>query len=61
MSTVRVTNPCVVVLGGLPTPLRLDEPFDSDDEVVRQFPHAFAIDNVEAATANPGERRNVRR
>lgn len=64
MSTVRVINPGVVLLNGMPTALKLDEPYDSTDEVVRLFPDMFAADNsggVEQATAAPGERRQVRR
>ena len=58
MSTVRVTKPCVVTLNGVPTVLRPDEQYDSSDQVVREFPWAFGMDNTESATARPGERRN---
>ena len=63
MSVVRVVKPCVVVPDGtlIPVALRLHEPFDSDDPVVRQFGWAFESDEVEQATAVPGERRNVTR
>lgn len=60
MPTVRVTKPCVVTVSGVPTALRENEPYDSDDQVVREFPWAFRSD-VEQATAAPGERRNARR
>jgi hypothetical protein len=66
MATVHVTNPGVVTIGSNPIPisLRLGETFDSDDEVVRLFPHMFeraSRSSVEQATAAPGEQRNVRR
>lgn len=61
MAVVRVTKACVVTVNGIPQALRENEPFDSDDQVVREFPWAFGFDNVEEATAAPGERRNVRR
>jgi hypothetical protein len=61
MSKVRVIESCVVTVDGLPFPLQVDAPYDSDDDIVRQFPWAFGLDNVEAATAAPGEKRNARR
>lgn len=76
MSTLRVIKSCVVTPIVIdengnpakfvsPISLRADEPYDSDDPIVQQFPWAFAPDNaaatVEEASARPGERRNVTR
>lgn len=64
MATVRVTNPCVVQDPSLPgqmVTLKLDLPFDDDDPIVRAYPWAFEQDNIESATAAPGEKRTVRR
>lgn len=64
MTTVRVTNPAVVQHPELPgetLALKMDQPYDSDDPIVRTYPWAFAQDNVEQATAGPGEKRTVRR
>ena len=62
MPTVRVRESCVVSHDGMPTPLRKGHPYDTSDPIVREFPWAFEADNdIEAATAQPGERRNVRR
>lgn len=60
MSIVRVAQSCVVTVNGIPTVLRENDPYDSSDQVVREFPWAFRSD-VEEATAAPGERRNTRR
>lgn len=61
MAIVRVIKPCVVTHDGIPTALRLHEPYDSNDPIVREFGWAFESDEIEQATAAPGERRNVRR
>lgn len=60
MSIVRVTKPSVVTVNGVPVVLRENDPYDSDDPVVREHPWAFQSD-VEQATSAPGERRNARR
>lgn len=46
---------------GMPTVVYAGQPFSDDDELVREFPWAFEGDEVERATAAPGERRTVRR
>lgn len=63
MAIVRVIKPCIVSpTGGSTRVLHLDEPFPSDHPIVAQFPWAFRSDNdVEEATARPGERRTTRR
>jgi len=65
MSTVRVLEPFVAIVDGVPASFKAGEAFDSDDPIVARFPGSFAADNlagdVEQATAAPGERRNVRR
>jgi len=41
-----------------------EEPYDDDDaftrRLIERFPGFFYADNVEQATASPGEKRNVR-
>lgn len=59
MPTVRVRESCVVHMDGAPLVLRKDEPFDTRDPVVREFPDFFVSD-VEQATAAPGEKRSRR-
>lgn len=46
-------GPLIVVAAG--------QPFDSDDPLVRMHEWLFESDEVESATANPGERRSTRR
>ena len=38
-----------------------DQAFDSDDPVVKEYPWLFTQDNIEQATAAPGEKRNTSR
>jgi len=40
--------------------LKPGDPYDSRDPLVRAYPWAFAADNIETATAAPGERRSTR-
>ena len=64
MSTVRVIESCVLAFNGEATPLRQGAAYESDDPIVLAFPDVFRRDNdddVEAAVANPGQRRNTRR
>lgn len=61
MATVRANQSIVVVLNGSPQAVRDGDRYDSKDQVVREFPWLFVDNTVEAATAAPGERRNVRR
>jgi len=58
MPQVRVIKECVVTVNGIPTPLRLNDSYDSNDQVVQEHKWAFAPDGVERATARPGEQRN---
>lgn len=60
MSMVRVKESCIVHFQGMPVVLKADEPHDTSEPIVREFPFMFAAD-VEEATARPGERRNARR
>lgn len=60
MATVRVSKPAVVTINGIPTALVMNEPYDDDDPIVREFPWAFESD-IEQATAAPGEKRTTRR
>lgn len=58
MRTVRVTERAVVTTSdGITHSLKTDAKYSSDDLVVKEFGWAFASDNVEQATAGPGERR----
>lgn len=62
MAIVRVTNPAAVqnpVLPGQMVALKLNQAYDESDPIVRAYPWAFAQDNVESATAAPGEKRNT--
>ncbi len=61
MSIVRVTNPAVVFHAGGLVSLRLGEQYQHDDAIVKAHPSCFGSDNVESASAEPGERRNARR
>lgn len=61
MSVVRVINPAVVYHDGGLVSLRKDDQYQDDDSIVRAHPDCFGVDNVESATAAPGERRNARR
>ena len=60
MSVVRVTNPGIVIHDGGLVSLRLGDKYQHDDSIVRAHPSCFGSDNVESATAAPGERRNAR-
>ncbi len=60
MAIVRVIEAVVVTIDGVPTPLKANDPYDSNDPIVREFGWAFESD-LEEATARPGERRNTRR
>lgn len=66
MAIVRAISDAIVDLGepgGRPDPtaIKTGRPYDEDDLVVQRFPELFSFDNVEEASARPGERRNVRR
>jgi len=62
MSIVRVIESCVLTFNGEATPLRQGAAYESDEPIVLAFPDAFRRDNeIETATAAPGERRNTRR
>lgn len=60
---VRATDRFVLTPAatGMPVVVYAGQPFDDGDELVREFPWAFTSDEVERATAAPGERRTVRR
>ena len=64
MATVRVREDGpwgVTHPDGYDVVLKPGDAYDAKDPLVRTFPWAFGSDNVEQATASPGERRNVRR
>ena len=60
MSKVHALRTCVVTHNGVPVLVREDQAFERDDPIVRDIPWLFAND-VEEATARPGERRSTRR
>lgn len=41
------------------THIREGQEFDADDPIVAKFPHLFVGDEVEQATAAPGEKRSA--
>ena len=63
--TVSVVDPTAKdskgKLTGARTTIRVDQPFDSEDPLVKEYPWAFGSDDIERATAAPGEKRNVKR
>lgn len=61
MSKVHAIQAAVVRFGGTPVGIKEDQAFDSNDEIVWEFPWLFGLDGIETATAVPGERRNVTR
>ena len=64
MSVVRVIESCVLTFNGEAVPMRQGAAFDADEPIVLAFPEVFRRDNadeIESATAGPGERRNTRR
>lgn len=60
MLKAHAARTCVVTHNGVPVLVREGQPFDADDPIVRDIPWLFAND-VEEATARPGERRSTRR
>jgi hypothetical protein len=63
MSMLRctATEPFVARVDGNAMLVRPGDQHAADSAVVRAVPWAFADPEVEAATANPGEKRNIRR
>ena len=62
MPTVRATQSVSVVdptVPGSRVVIKEDKPYDADDPLVKEYPWAFEPDNIERATAAPGEKRNV--
>ena len=60
MAIVRANQSVVVTLDGAPQTVKEGDAHDSSDAIVRLFPWLFG-DDVEEATARPGERRTARR
>lgn len=60
MAMVRARQSAVLRVDGGYITVREGQAFDEDDPVVRAHPAVFEPP-VEEATANPGQRRNVRR
>lgn len=60
MAQVRAARAGIVTVNGVVTAVREGEPFDSDSDIVREFPWMFE-QPVEEATAEPGQKRSVRR
>lgn len=67
MPYARARAPFAIERNGAPVVIRPEDIYDADDELVRAYPDAFEIiratagDNVEQATAAPGELRKSRR
>ena len=62
MAKVRARTSALVSLDGSPFGVREGVEYDDKDPVVRAYPDLFERGvPVEEATANPGQRRNVRR
>lgn len=62
MAVVRVRESVVVTpADGVTRVLKKGDKYDDRHYLVVEFAWAFESDNVESATASPGERRNVRR
>lgn len=60
MTIVRAIESAIVTVNGTQHIVRAGDAYDADDPIVREHRWAFRSD-VEAATANPGERRGGRR
>ena len=60
MAKVNALQACIVRINGMPRSILEGQPFDTSDEVVREFPWLFNSD-IEQATASPGEKRTTRR
>lgn len=60
---VRAIATAIVTIGDNPVPytVREGDAYEHDSDMVRAHPELFERDNVEQATAAPGEKRNVRR
>ena len=58
---VRANQTCIVAVDGVHHVVKAGDAFDKNDPVVRQHRWLFDADNVEQASAAPGEKRNVRR
>lgn len=62
MGTVRAIESVSVVDPEVPGARRVikeNQAFDDKDPLVKEYPWAFESDNIERATAAPGEKRNV--
>lgn len=58
---MKKANDSVIVNShGHPTLVKKHQEFDDNDPIVRAYPWLFTAEDVERATAAPGERRNVR-
>lgn len=60
MARVNALMGCIVRVNGMPVSVLEGQVFDSGDDVVRQFPWIFYDDDVEEATARPGQKRTTR-
>jgi hypothetical protein len=60
MAKMYAAQSCIVRINGMPISVKEGHPYDSSDDIVREFPWLFDS-TVEQATATPGEKRTTRR